>query len=147
MAHADVVSRPDGGFWADLRDVNVWPLPVDTDLRRALPAGLREALDQLKLDGRFRLGIRRFVVDDPDNGRQMCGTPNPARSPAEPDPPPTVFWDATLDLFDAGLTLGLEFERVTGRLGCRGRYDADHFGAVVANRQFAQAWTHGLPTG
>ena len=60
---AEVLFRPSGGYWADLRNLKVNPLVIDTEFLDALSPGLRTACEELRLKGPMALQATRVVID------------------------------------------------------------------------------------
>ena len=60
----EILFRPGGGYWAELRDLRVTPLVVERELLHALPPGLRAACEGLELKGPMSLYARKLVLDE-----------------------------------------------------------------------------------
>ncbi|MDB5309260.1 MAG: hypothetical protein JWO38_3462 [Gemmataceae bacterium] len=63
----------------------------------------------------------------------------PQTLPTASRPDPVVYWDAELNLGGASLEIGVPWESVFGRVGCRGRYEGTHLGLVLGNVYLDQA--------
>src|SRR5262249_47968415 len=57
----------------------------------------------------------------------------------EPGSPPDMFWDGMLWVFDTTFKLGLNVEKVTGVVGCRGRYDGQQLHGLHGHVLLKQA--------
>jgi hypothetical protein len=152
---AEVLFRPTGGYWADLRDLNVNPLVLDEQFRLAAPAGIQSALRGLGLKGPMALHATRMVIDEqPQSVPNVLPTVRGA-APGQYDAPaldsavrprtapglgpPTIYWDGRVNLAGASMNTGVEWENVHGVIASQGLYVGDHFGAVRGNIVFDQA--------
>jgi hypothetical protein len=88
----EVLFRPTGGYWAELRDLSVAPLVVDAELLRALPNGLRSACEGLELRGPMSVSMRQMVVDEggPEPPRDLPIAALPSSAAAVRGYPPAV---------------------------------------------------------
>jgi hypothetical protein len=151
LPKGEILFRPGGGYWADVRDLRVNPLLIDEEFLKALAPGLRSAIEALELKGPMALHAARMVVDEkpgPYLPRQLPGTARGA-APAEGQPVtavnparavlPTVFWDGSLTFAGASLKTGVPWENVHGTFASWGLYKGDHLGAVRGNLLFEKA--------
>jgi hypothetical protein len=158
LGPGEVRFYPSGVVWANLAGIEVKNLVADADLLRALPGKLRSGLEELKLRGGAELTVKHLVVltpPDPPAGGIPPPEPFPigpvtanrlpspvarAQAPAAPPtsarPPehdPVVYWDAELKLSGASVDVGVPWEELYGRVGCKGRYEGTHLGLVCGN--------------
>jgi hypothetical protein len=146
---------PDGVVWANVGNIEVKPLIVDSALIKALPGKLGETVEDLKIKGSTELVVRHLVVLTPPNDPRLPPPePFPMSVPATPvstadtplnalkvrgqapgsfgpgTPDPVIYWDAELRLAGASLDTGVPWEQVFGGIGCRGRYEGTHTGLL-----------------
>ena len=151
----EVLFRPSGGYWADLRDLRVTPLVIDADFLSALPPGLRAACEAIELKGPMSLHAARIVVDEqpgPHIPRFLPGVvrgiapeneqspedeavqPLPRPVPIIPRPNlPTIYWDGSVAFTGASLKTGVTWENIHGKFASWGLYKGDRLGAVRGN--------------
>ncbi len=154
----EVLFRPSGGYWADLRDLRVTPLVIDADFLSALPPGLKAACMGLDLKGPMSLHAARIVVDEQPGPHIPRYLPGGARGAApENEPPldnepiqpiirtppslprpilPTIYWDGAITLAGASMKTGVTWENIHGKFASWGVYKGDQLGAVRANVSF-----------
>src|SRR5262249_24062497 len=120
--------KPAGGFWARLDTLQVNPLVPDAELKRALPPGLRNALEAVGL--RQPVGLDTVLVLD---------------QPAAAGVPPVVYWDRSLWLRNAALQAGVDSRNVTGQLSCQGLHNGQQLEDVVGNLYLEEATVLGQP--
>ena len=106
--------KPDGGTWAEVTGLKGGPLVPDADLLEALPPVLRTACDAVKLRDPVGLATNLTLSTSPDT----C---------------PDVYWDGELSFENAALKTGVLWEQVTGKVGCRGRYDGQELVGLLGN--------------
>ncbi len=160
LAAGDVRFYPDGSVWANLGDLEVKPLVADRALLLALPEKLRAGGEALNLRGGAELSVRQLVVQTPPDAPGPSSLPPPEAAPAVyPGPPqavtpvgatrptargqspdsappaadPVIYWDAELRLAGAAVDAGVEWDGLHGAIGCRGRHEGTHLGAVRGN--------------
>jgi hypothetical protein len=104
----DVLLKPEGGVYAKLDKLRGTPLEVDADLRQAMPGILRRICETLGLQAAVQLRTDLIIQTFPDGG-----------------PATTVYWDGEMDLQNATLSAGVQMERVTGKVACRGSCKGD----------------------
>ncbi len=114
--------NPRGGYFAKLDDVNLQGLRLDDEFIKALPGKLQVAAKMLQLEDPLRVKTQVIIAQ-----------------PAETGKPPDIYWDGEMWMYDAKFTTGLEFSKVTGWLGCRGRYDGRQMVGVEGNVLLEQA--------
>jgi hypothetical protein len=122
LPKAAIHLKPGGGFFAMLPELEASSLAPDADLVRALPAPLQSAVTTLQLRDPINLSTE-VRVD----------------MPAEAGKAPVVYWDGGLTVQNASLRLGMPFQRVSGRLFCRGRHNGKQLEGVVGNLKLEQA--------
>lgn len=152
LAAGDIRFYPDGAVWANLGGIEMKPLVPDAALKKALPGKLGPALEELKLKGGAELLVKHLVVSSPPDGAS-AGPAAPAAqrargqapAPAQERPDPVVYWDAELKLFGASLDTGVAWEDVFGSIGCRGRYEGTHVGAMRGNLWLDRAVISRMP--
>lgn len=114
---------PTGGFYADIEQLYGNPVILtDEPLLGALPRPLRRALLALQLREPVALQTRVIVARGDEPGAQ-----------------PDLWWDGRLWLNNARVKLGVELEKVTGVLGCRGRHNGRHMLGFNGNLVLEQA--------
>lgn len=158
IARSEVILRPNGGHWSDVRDLRVAPLVFDEALLGAVSPGLRKAITSLDLKGGLSLHATRLVIDEQEGSSRprMLPTPEPVpafargyspefnadsppysqrgdSTPNKDAPLPTVYWDGKLVFNNASLNAGVPFENLMGSFATRGLYEGDKFGRVIAN--------------
>jgi hypothetical protein len=147
LPFGEILFRPSGGYWADLRDLRINPLVIDGDFLAALAPGLRSACEGLELKGPMALHATRMVIDEKPGPYMPNYLPSAARgaAPADPEPVatvkapalkqllPTIYWDGTLTLAGASLKTGVDWQEVHGTFASWGLYKGDRLGAVRGN--------------
>jgi hypothetical protein len=98
--------HPNGGFYADLKQLQGNPIHPDDALMNALPANIKAACQTLQVRDPFALKTRVIVHQD-----------------GEPTSLPDIYWDGQAWTRDAKLNIGIEVDKLTGTLACQGRYD------------------------
>jgi hypothetical protein len=153
LPQAEILFRPSGGHWADLRDLRINPLVIDADFLSALAPGLRSACEELQLRGPMALHATRMVIDERPGPYLPSVLPGEARgvAPAEDEPIakvkpparkpilPTIYWDGSITLAGASLKTGVDWEDVHGTFASWGLYKGDRLGAVRGNIAFERA--------
>lgn len=152
LPFGEVLFRPSGGYWADLRDLRINPLVIDDEFLKALAPGLRSACEGLELKGRMALHATRMVIDERPGPYIPSHLPGVARgnAPEEGEKPaakpqaakpmlPTIYWDGALTMAGASMKTGVDWEDVHGTFASWGLYKGDHLGAVRGNIAFAKA--------
>jgi hypothetical protein len=151
----EVLFRPSGGYWADIRDLKLTPLNIDADFLSALPPGLKTACDELRLQGSMSLHATRIVVDDQPGPHIPRYLPGVVRGTAPEDEPnlederiqpivrpapiypkpilPTIYWDGSITFGGATMKTGVTWENMHGKVASWGVYKSDRLGAVRAN--------------
>lgn len=157
----EVLFRPSGGYWADIRDLRLTPLAIDEEFVSALPPGLKAACEELKLKGSMTLHAARIVVDEqpgPHIPRYLPGAARGAAPENEPDPDdnrmqpiirtvpiypkpilPTIYWDGSITFTGASMKTGVTWENMHGQFASWGLYKGDQLGAVRGNVLFDKA--------
>ncbi len=144
---AEVIFRPSGGYWADLRHLQVDPLVIDQAFLEALTPSLRSACESLELKGASALHATRVVLDEQIGPFVPHTLPGDARgvAPSENEPAvatiasrpktilPTIYWDGRIDMKDASMKTGVDWDKVQGSFASWGLYKGDHLGAVRGN--------------
>jgi hypothetical protein len=113
----DLHAPPQGGFYADLKQLRARELKADADFLEALrkAPSLKAACTALDLKDPVMLQTDLRIAVGPEPG-------------AEPD----IYWDGQLWLKRARLRTGLELSNVTGTLASRGRHRCDpHRGRLL----------------
>lgn len=157
----EVLFRPSGGYWADLRDLRVTPLVIDAEFLNSLPPGLKRACEELQLQGSMSLHAARIVVDEqpgPHIPRYLPGVARGMAPPEETAPGPepilptirvapvypkpilpTIYWDGSITFSGASMKTGVSWEDLHGQFASWGLYQGDRLGAVRANVSFNRA--------
>jgi hypothetical protein len=149
----DIVLRPDGSYWAELREMSFSPLLLDPPMLEALPPGLRSACSSIELGGQLDLHVTKLVIDDKPTGspgnhfnhlvaRGQAPSLYPLEKEAEPRPAesrPTIYWDGRLTLNNAHFNTGVPWTNVNGIFGSRGRFESGKLGRVISNVTLSQA--------
>jgi hypothetical protein len=119
-----VLLKPEqqGGFWADIDNLQGSPLVFDGELLDALPGGLREVCQMLEL--RDAVGVRTHLTID---------------SPSARDSLPVIFWDGQVTLADARVHAGVALEHLRGKAACRGRYSGQELEGLLGNLHIDEA--------
>ncbi len=121
-----------GGSYTDLNGLKAEALQVDESLIQALPGGtrggLRSAATSLQMQGPLWLTTRLIV--------SMNG---------EPGSLPDIGWDGQCRIKNAKFATGLEWSKVTGAVGCRGRYNGRQLVGVNGNLLLEEASLLGQP--
>lgn len=118
----DVMLKPGGGFFVVIPNFQANPLVPDAEFVRALPAPLRAGVTALQL--RDPVSLAAEVRVD---------------MPGEAGVPPVVYWDGGLALQNASVRLGVPFQKVSGRVFCRGRHNGRQLEGVLGHAQLDQA--------
>jgi hypothetical protein len=163
IAKSEILLRPNGGHWSDVRDLSVTPLVLDAELLAALSPGLRQAIQSLELKGGMSLHATRLVIDDPHESRpRNLPAPEPvptfvrgyrpegnsevpiygmnANSSANPNVArPTIYWDGKIVLNKASLVAGVPCENLSGCFATRGLFENGQLGRVLANLSLDQS--------
>jgi hypothetical protein len=113
--------RPNGGFYAELNDLEGNPLFPDEELLKALPGAVGTACRFLELRDPFAFHTH-LVVDAP-----------------QADGKPVLYWDGSLALRDAHVRAGVAMEHVTGQMACRGRHNGERIEGVIGNLLLSEA--------
>jgi hypothetical protein len=120
-----------GGYYADFVDLQVQGMRLDDEFIQAIPRSnskIQDAARALHLHDPLRIKTRLVIAQPPETGM-----------------PPDVFWDAEVKLFEAKMTAGLEFNKVTGTFACRGRHNGRQIVGVSGNLLLDQATLYNLP--
>ena len=161
LPNAEVLFRPSGGYWADVRNLRLSPLVIDADFLNSLPPGLKNACEALELKGPMSLHAARIVVDEQPGPRIPRYLPGAARgtapeekqsadneavqpliraAPVYPRPIlPTIYWDGAIKFAGASMKTGVTWENMHGEFASWGLYKGDQLGAVRANVAFDKA--------
>jgi hypothetical protein len=156
LPYTEVLFRPGGGYWADVREARLNPLVIDGEFLQALPPGLRSSCEDLELSGPMSLHVTRMVVDEQPGPYLPRYLPGAARGvepdedenrqgsqykPAAPVRPllPTIYWDGCLTLQGASMKTGVPWDDIHGKFASWGLYKGDRMGAVRGNIAFDKA--------
>lgn len=112
--------KPEGGCWVDIVYLRGAPLVLDTEMVDALPGVLKSVCQAL------------HVVQPTDMRTWL-------RIDTKPDAEPTIFWDGELGFRDAALSAGVPVTGVSGKAGCRGRYDDHKLEGLTGHLDLASA--------
>ncbi|MCE9531371.1 MAG: hypothetical protein K8T89_09665 [Planctomycetes bacterium] len=153
LPSSEILFRPSGGYWADIRNLRVTPLVIDDPFLAALAPGLRSACTGLELKGAMSLHAARVVIDEQPGPYMPRSLPIAVRG-VEPDETmpvnlarpiepqnflPTIYWDARLILESASMYTGVDWDNIRGTFATWGLYKGDKLGAVRGNLVFEQA--------
>ncbi len=108
-----------GGFYADLTELEGMPVVPDDDLLAALPEAMRDAAKGVGLRDPF-LARTRLVVAQGGEAASL----------------PEMYWDGQLWVHDAKLQLGVDVDGVTGTLACVGRHNGRQLLGLSGNVVF-----------
>jgi hypothetical protein len=122
LTDATIDFYPNGGFYADLRDLRGNPVLPDDAFTSALPEALKTACETLQLRDPFA-GKARLVV----------------AQGAEPGAPATIFWDGQMWVAGAKLAVGVDLDGVSGTVACRGLYDGRQLRGLSGNVLLSEA--------
>ncbi|MCI0378421.1 MAG: AsmA-like C-terminal region-containing protein [Gemmataceae bacterium] len=122
LDEAIVDMHPDGGFYADLKELQAEHVVVHDALRQALPSGLQRMADALELRDPFQLKTRVVLAHNPRAGI-----------------PPDIYWDGQLWLQKARFRTGVEWSDVSGTLAMVGRHNGRHIAGLSGNLLFERA--------
>jgi len=151
LPSSEILFRPSGGYWADIRDLNVNPFIIDAAFREALPPGLKNACEGLELKGKLALHASRVVVDEQPGPFMPRALPNVAQAVPEPivqasaliptTKPilPTIYWDGRITMSGASMKTGVDWDKIEGTFASWGVYKGDRLGAVRGNIVFDKA--------
>jgi AsmA-like C-terminal region len=114
--------RPGGGYRADLQNVDVADLHLDSELIEALPVALRKPFEAVACKAPIRARARLLIDQGSDSGDR-----------------PDFYWDTQAWVKDASLFLGVQAEKVTGVVGCRGRHNGTNLVDLKGNVLLATA--------
>jgi hypothetical protein len=120
--------KPQGGCWVDLVYLRAKPVVLDKELVDALPSGLRKVCTTLQVKEPLDLSTKLTIDTAPDGADQ-----------------PVIFWDGDFSLRDAAVKAGVALTQVTGKVGCRGRYNGHELEGLVGNIDLDQATILGQP--
>ncbi len=109
LHEGDIEVKPEGRVCADIRDLEGARIIPDADFLAALPPVLRGLFNTLQFRDAFSLRTQ-LIVDIPAG---------------ESTEPPSIRWDGGIRVVDASLHTGVQLDRVTGDLFCRGNYRAE----------------------
>ncbi len=112
-----VALPPEGGYYVDLRNLQIHPLFPDDSLAHSLPGRLRTCWAELGIRDPVAAILWKFVL----------------KQEADPARRPEIYWDGALGLSDATVKLGIPVEHVTGEFALRGIFLGDQLGNVVGN--------------
>jgi hypothetical protein len=110
------------GFYADLADLEGYPLLPDADLLKAMPDEMKTFVEVLKLQDPVVLKTRLVVSQD---GESVI--------------PPVIYWEGRAWLRDAKVQTGVELEHVTGSAACTGCYGGRKLQGLSGNVLLEQA--------
>jgi hypothetical protein len=116
-----------GGQFTDLADLEVQGLVIGADLLRAMPKSLSEGCASLNVVGPLAFKTRLVVAQ--------------AESGSEPD----IYWDGSCWVKDAKISTGLDWEKVSGTIGCVGRCNGRQLMGVNGNVLLEEASLLGQP--
>ncbi|MSQ93459.1 MAG: hypothetical protein EXR98_02760 [Gemmataceae bacterium] len=128
MGKGAVDLNPLGGYFAKFDDVQLTGMRLDNEFIKALPDKLQTAAKMLRLEDPLRVKTQVVIAQPPEIGK-----------------PPDIYWDGEVRMYEAKLTTGLEFTKVTGSLSCRGRYDGRQMVGVEGNVLLDQAYLFEQP--
>jgi hypothetical protein len=127
--HGTVDLFPRGGFYVELDDLRGNPVLADQELLAALPAALRTTVEAIHLkDQPFALQTKIVVAQG-----------------AEPAQLPEFFWDGQLWVRDAELRAGIDLNRVTGTVACRGLHNGRQMVGLCGNVYLNEASVYNQP--
>ena len=102
---------------------------ADNAFLQALPAALKSTCEAINLkDQPFK--IRNFRIGVTQGPEQKN---------------PQVTWDGVMSVHDAELRAGIDLNRVTGEIGCRGLHNGDHLESLAGNIDFADVSVYKQP--
>ncbi|MFM8951797.1 MAG: AsmA-like C-terminal region-containing protein [Planctomycetaceae bacterium] len=116
---------PDGGWHVSFERLSADRFRVDHDLLQALPAGLQQAVEGVRLRGLLSLD---GTLDIHSTAPTVVTRPG-GRTELVPGPA-AASWDMALDMEQAALDLGVPVEHVHGGLRLRGQGDGRAWQAV-----------------
>lgn len=119
---------PDGGYYADLRELEGSPVYPNDGFIANLPSDLRQVA--AVLDSAKPIAFRSHVI---------------VSHAAESSQVPDVWWDGKLWIKDATLNLGVPLRRATGIVAAVGRCDAGRLTALRGNVVLQHAELFGQP--
>ena len=125
-------------------------LPVDADLRRALPPALAGLIDSLKLKGTIHFDLSRFAYRAEGSGFGVQGLEGERESTAslnpEPRTPnPEIDLTGTLTLADASLDVGVLMEQVNGQIDLGASLRDDRLARLRGDLRFDSMTLAGRP--
>jgi hypothetical protein len=116
---------PDGGWHVSFERLSADRFRVDHDLLQALPAGLQQAVEGVRLRGLLSLDGTLDIYSTTPSVVTLPG----GRTELVPGPAASS-WDIALDMEQAALDVGLPVEHVHGGLRLRGQSDGRAWQAV-----------------
>ncbi len=105
-----------GGYWARLDRLEAIGLPLDAELRRAMPPGLGKLAGVMRPDKPVDVAAVLVVSQPPAEGVK-----------------PTVYWDAAVGVKDTTIQAGVEVTGVTGVVSSQGLHNGQQLEDVVGN--------------
>ena len=149
LADARLMLYPNGGFYANLGEMEVTALRNDATLRAALPESLGASLLKLGLSGELSVHLKHLVIKQPAATRPepiaVARNVSVETTPAFATPAPIIFWNGEVRFKQFGADLGGDWQNAYGRVAVVGRHEGDHLGKIVGNVWFDSAMLNGHP--